>query len=273
MKSCESTGKTIEKAIENALLELNASREDVDIKILEEGGLFKKAKVLVTISDDCSEKYNKKQVEVSDDDDLELDVKSMFKDILSDEKQAEKEEKKIVKEIEKEEKKAEKEEIKKEKKLSQKISGTDFVKGLFEILANNFNVFKEEDEERILVKVEGGNSGDLIGYRGECLNAIQYIASVVENEFSGKRKRFVLDIENYRARREETLKALARRMESKVGKTGHAIKLEPMTANERRIIHTELQSSETVTTTSKGTEPNRYVVVLPKNSEIQEENE
>ncbi|MDY3659308.1 MAG: RNA-binding cell elongation regulator Jag/EloR [Eubacteriales bacterium] len=273
MKSCESTGKTIEKAIENALLELNASREDVDIKILEEGGLFKKAKVLVTISDDCSEKYNKKQVEVSDDDDLELDVKSMFKDILSDEKQAEKEEKKIVKEIEKEEKKAEKEEIKKEKKLSQKISGTDFVKGLFEILANNFDVFKEEDEERILVKVEGGNSGDLIGYRGECLNAIQYIASVVENEFSGKRKRFVLDIENYRARREETLKALARRMESKVGKTGHAIKLEPMTANERRIIHTELQSSETVTTTSKGTEPNRYVVVLPKNSEIQEENE
>ena len=83
MKSCEATGKTIEKAIENALLELNASREDVDIKILEEGGLFKKAKVLVTISDDCSEKYNKKQVEISDDEDLELDVKSMFKDILS----------------------------------------------------------------------------------------------------------------------------------------------------------------------------------------------
>lgn len=140
-----------------------------------------------------------------------------------------------------------------------------------DVISPNYNLFFEEDEEKIFVKVEGGNTGDLIGYRGECLNAIQYVASVVENEFSGKRKRFILDIENYRGKREETLKSLAHRMETRVEKSKKALKLEPMSANERRIIHTELQKSESVTTTSKGTEPNRYVVILPKDSAENEE--
>ena len=82
-----------------------------------------------------------------------------------------------------------------------------------------------------------------------------------------------MDIENYRGRREETLKALAHRMENKVSKTKRPMKLEPMTANERRIIHTELQKSETVTTTSKGTEPARYIVILPKREETSENEE
>ena len=128
----------------------------------------------------------------------------------------------------------------------------------------NHTLFSEETEDAVIVKIEGGNSGDLIGYRGECLNAIQYVASVVHNENSEKRKKFILDIENYKSRREETLIALAKRMESRVAKTNKSIKLEPMSANERRIIHTALQPSETVETTSKGTEPNRYVVILPK---------
>lgn len=267
MKSCEGVGKTIEKAIENALLELKAPREDVDIKILEQGGLFKKAKVLVTISEDCEEKYEKKsKVDLSQEDEV-LDVKSFFKNVETLRK-----EEKNVENLEKEEKIVEKEEKIQEKPLkkAEKVSGVDFLKGLLEVLGTNCQFYTEEDDEKIVVKIEGGNSGDLIGYRGECLNAIQYVASVVENEFSGKRKKFILDIENYKARREETLKALADRMESKVEKTGKAMKLEPMNANERRIIHTHLQNSKSVTTTSKGTEPNRYVVVLPKSLEENE---
>lgn len=266
MKSCEGIGKSIEKAIENALEQLNAKREDVDIKILEEGGIFKKAKVLVTISEDCEETYEKRREEIEETEEV-FDVKAMFKDV---ETLSSKEEKKAEKEQEKEEKKQAKKE-KKESKKENKVSGVDFLKGLLDVISPTYNLFCEEDEEKIFVKVEGGNTGDLIGYRGECLNAIQYVASVVENEFSGKRKRFILDIENYREKREETLKALAHRMESRVEKSGRSLKLEPMSANERRIIHTELQQSESVTTTSKGTEPNRYVIILPKEHQENEE--
>ena len=270
MKSCEGIGKSIEKAIDNALEQLNAKREDVDIKILEEGGLFKKAKVLVTISDDCEEEYEKRAKEIEEVEDEILDVKSFFKDVETLIKNEEKDAKKEEKQEKKEEKKQLKEE-KKANKKENKLSGVDFIKGLLDVISPNYNLFCEEDEEKILVKVEGGNTGDLIGYRGECLNAIQYVASVVENEFSGKRKRFILDIENYREKREETLKSLAHRMEARVEKSKKALKLEPMSANERRIIHTELQKSESVTTTSKGTEPNRYVVILPKDSAENEE--
>ena len=274
MKSCEGIGKTIEKAIENALLELKATREDVDIKIIDEGGLFKKAKVLVTISEECLDKYeNRKNISEDEENEEVLDVKAIFAEIPSLIKD-EKEEKKEIKEQEKQEKKDIKEKEKQEKKehkSKEKISGVEFIKGFLELFKTDYQVYCQESEEEIIVKVEGGNTGDLIGYRGECLNAIQYIASVVETEFSGKRKKFILDIENYRQKREETLKALAHRMENKVIKTKRPMKLEPMTANERRIIHTELQKSEYVTTTSKGTEPARYIVILPKNEE-QEEN-
>ena len=274
MKSCEGIGKTIEKAIENALLELKANREDVDIKILEEGGLFKKAKVLVTISQDSVEKYEKKSQSFEEIEEI-LDVKAIFADVPKlDEKKEIKEEKKEAKEEEKLQKKQEKEEIKKTKKQvkKEKISGIEFIKGFLSLFKTDYQIYCQETEDEIFVKVEGGNTGDLIGYRGECLNAIQFIASVVETEFSGKRKKFILDIENYRSKREETLKALAHRIENKVAKTKKSMKLEPMTANERRIIHTELQKSEVVTTTSKGTEPARFIVVLPK-EKAEEENQ
>src|SRR5690554_908482 len=101
MLSAEGTGRSIEKAIENALLELKAKREDVDIKILEEGGIFKKAKVLVTISEDSEEKYKKTEKERKDKvEEIEekLDVKAMFADFKKEES---KKEEKINKEVRK----------------------------------------------------------------------------------------------------------------------------------------------------------------------------
>jgi spoIIIJ-associated protein len=271
MLSVEGTGRTIEKAIESALTELKAKREDVDIKIIEEGGLFKKAKVLVTISEDSNEKYEKKVQKVSEESVEKLDVKAMFADLKTETKQEETK-KEIKKEVKTEEKKTE---IKTETKIEEKklasnkcnkdcLTGVEFIKGLLKELKISGNVLVEETPNEINVSIEGENSGDLIGYRGECLNAIQYIASILQNENTEARKRLVLDIEKYRARREESLKALALRMESKVLKINKSIKLEPMSANERRIIHTTLQESGKVTTISKGLEPNRFIVILPK---------
>lgn len=273
MLSVEGIGKNVEKAIENALLELKAPREDVDIKIIEEGGLFKKAKVLVTISEDCKEKYEKKEKiiqNIVDDEEEKLDIKAMFADLK-------KEEPKI--QPEKKDEKAEKIKEADEKeqrnliKRTDRLNGKEFIKGLLKELKIEANVFVQESEDAISVSIEGGNSGDLIGYRGECLNAIQYIASIIENGASQSRKKLVLDIEKYRERREESLKGLAHRMESKVLKTNKSIKLEPMCANERRIIHTTLQESDKVTTISKGIEPNRFIIVLPKRDKNFEESQ
>lgn len=282
MLSIEGVGRNIEKAIDNALLDLRAKREDVDIKILDEGGIFKKAKVLVTISEDCRDKYSKKSKVENPEDIEKIDVKAMFaelkkesendkisaKTLIIDKKQTkiERTEKTDRDKVNKNklEKKSQ-ENIKKEK-----VTAKDFIKGLFKEASIEGNVFVKEDKEKINISIEGGNSGDLIGHRGECLNAIQYISSIVENSNSETRKRVVVDIENYRSRREESLKGLANRIAKKVEKTNKSIKLEPMNANERRIIHSELHKSSLVSTISKGTEPNRFLIVMPKKEEVEE---
>ena len=266
------TRKNIEKAIVNALFELKAVRDDVDIKILEQGGLFKKARVLVTISEDAKEKYLRREqarnLEVEETinevidaaEELANSVEETFEEI---EKEITKEEKKELKEEQKELKKAEKEERKLAKK-SEKLNAEQFLEGFVKVsgCGNEVTALRTDDEVRIVIN--GDKSSDLIGYRGECMNALQYIASVIENENADKKTRVILDIENYRERREETLKALAHRMAKKVLKTGKSAKLEPMCANDRRIIHTELADVEGVSTISKGTEPNRYLIVIPE---------
>lgn len=247
----EATGKTIEKAIENALFELKAVREDVDIKILDQGGLFKKARVLVSISDDARDKYAKRE-EVR---------KEIIKEEVAVEKEEVLEETTAVEEEVKEEKKAVKE-SKKEAKKAEKLTAENFIEGFIKVSGCGEEIQAERREDEVVINIVGNKASDLIGYRGECLNALSYISSVIENENAQRKTRVILDIENYRAKREATLCGLADRMAKKVLKTGKSVKLEPMCANDRRIIHTALQNVEGVTTVSKGTEPNRYLVVM-----------
>ncbi|MBO4412824.1 MAG: Jag N-terminal domain-containing protein [Clostridia bacterium] len=256
----EATGKNIEKAIENALFELKAIRDDVDIKILDQGGLFKKARVLVSISEDAREKYIKKEqaktAEVENT--IEEATKEVFEEIKEIEKVAEEIVEETTKEIE---------EVEKEFALKENIDAEEFIRGLMQVsgCGEELVVLKEEGTTKI--EISGKNATNLIGFRGECMNAIQNIASAIENENAETKQRVILDIENYRSRREESLKALANRMYNKVKKTNKAVKLEPMSANDRRIIHTALSEFEDVDTISKGTEPNRYIVILPAGSE------
>ena len=273
----EATGKTIEKAIENALFELKAVREDVDIKILEQGGLFKKARVLVSISEDSRDKYAKREqvrkelvseeVEtVEETTDVVEEIAEETNETLEEVVEITKEEKKEIKEVEKQEKKERKELAKKEKK-QENISAEKFVEGFIEVSGCGEDMTALRDEEGVKIEITGNKASDLIGYRGECLNALQYIASVIENENSENRTRVMIDIENYRAKREETLKGLADRMAKKVLRTGKSVKLEPMCANDRRIIHTALQNVDGVSTVSKGSEPNRFLIILPSKEE------
>ncbi len=119
----------------------------------------------------------------------------------------------------------------------------------------------KEDEEAIKVDINGRDSGVIIGKRGETLDAIQYLTSLVVNRGEDEYKRVIIDVEKYRERRKNTLVSLARRMAEKVEKRRKNITLEPMNPYERRIIHSTLQAYSGVRTYSIGEEPNRKVVI------------
>lgn len=120
----------------------------------------------------------------------------------------------------------------------------------------------KEENELVKINLNGPNMGILIGHRGETLDAVQYLVSLVVNkDHEEEYKRVILDTENYRLKREETLKRLAGRLAFKVKSTGKYVKLEPMNPYERRIIHSALQNNEYVTTYSEGEEPFRRVVI------------
>lgn len=260
MLQAEGTGRTIEIAIENALLELKAPREDVDIKIINEGGLFKKAKVLVSISEDVKEKYQAKAKKVKEpkfEEKVEKEIKK------SEEKEVKKEIKTEAKKEKKTEKVEEKAEVKtvKAKKENKYVEPKEFLEGFFKALDKEVTIEVIEDEQNITYSVDGDNMGEIIGRRGECFYAISNIMKTLTPK---QDKRVLLDIANYKERREESLSSTARRLANKVAKSGRYIKLEPMNATERRVIHTALQNDDRVTTLSKGTDPKRYVIIFPK---------
>jgi len=122
----------------------------------------------------------------------------------------------------------------------------------------------EYREGLVVVSFIGENLGVLIGRRGETLNALQYLVNLFVNKTSNQHVRVVLDVENYRASREETLIALARKMAEKAIRTGRRVELEPMNPHERRIVHISLQGDNRVETISRGEEPYRRVIIIKK---------
>lgn len=266
MISVEAVGKTIEKAIENALLELKAPREDVDIKILSEGGIFKKAKVLVSISEDALPKYEKHKKFVKQEQEKEVseeakkETKKIVKEELKEEKKEEKEKIKIAKKEEKEVEKKEKE-AEKEEKTSKYCDPEEFLSELFKILGKEVEISTLEQEKYITYMVNGENLGEVIGHRGEGYYALNTLLKQVSKKGD---KKILLDIGAFKEKRAESLTQLAKRLANKVAKTGRFIKLDPMNPSDRRIVHTALQDDDRVTTLSKGSEPKRQVIIFPK---------
>lgn len=121
-------------------------------------------------------------------------------------------------------------------------------------------------EDSVNIDISGDMMGVVIGRRGDTLDALQYLASLVYNKDRDDYVRVNLDTENYRAKREETLVNLAKKIAGTVSRTGRSITLEPMNPNERRIIHSTLQGYDYINTYSIGEDPNRKIVVSSKNS-------
>ena len=267
-KSIEVSAKTIDKAIEEALETLGASYDEVDVEILQEAGFLKKAKVLVTV---------KNPVIMTD---TGVGVQNLSAEIPAEVKEDKpRAEKKVEKKEDTKKEKVEKKEVKAEKKVEKKEvqkaadgetpvkfeKTLQFVTKLVELLeVEGASIEGEVKEKSYDINITGENSGRIIGKGGEVMNAIQSIVSVIAIANSnGENRRVNVNIENYKERRLETLKALAIKKAEKVKESGRYIKLEPMNARDRAIIHSALQGIEGIRTYSTGKDPYRCLCIAP----------
>lgn len=204
-KSVVEKASSVELAVEKALGELGARREDVEIEILSKGGLFQKAEVRVTLRQTAA------------------------------------------------------------------AHAEEFVSGLLRAMGLSASAKASESDGEIVVEISGEDSGTAIGYRGEALDAIQFLTRTYLNQEKLGTGKVVVDCENYRAKRRETLVALAGRLAEKAYRTRRKVALEPMNPFERRIIHSALIDSEIAETHSEGEDSARHVVIVPKGVELRED--
>lgn len=141
---------------------------------------------------------------------------------------------------------------------------SDFLYTILNNMEVEADISISEDEENIIIDINGEDIGIIIGRRGETMDALQYLTSLVVNKGFEDYKRVILNVENYRQKREETLIKLANRLADKVIKYKKPVTLEPMNPYERRIIHSSLQGHKYVETYSTGEEPKRKVVIALK---------
>lgn len=157
--------------------------------------------------------------------------------------------------------------------LEQEKRARKFLEDVFAAMKIEVELHRLETEEGILFQLEGESLGILIGKHGQTLDALQYLTNLAANRgVAGERLHVQLDIEGYRARREETLTRLAGHLAEKACRIGQEIHLEPMNRHERKIIHMALQDSRKVSTYSAGNEPRRYVVIVPRRRRRAESN-
>ena len=255
------TAKTVDEAVREALTELNITRENAEIEVLDEG---QKGFLGLIGSKDATVKVWPKVDE----------TKSILNEIFNEDIEAEKSQDVVQNtddelEFEKEEISTDEvdmeEAIKTLDEENEEIlsAAREFISKILETLELENIVEMELEDNTLNVNVNGDENrlGILIGKRGVTLDSIQYILNLIVNKKSSRYIRVNLDSSGYRDKRKKTLENLAGKMANKVLKTGRSIKLEPMNSYERKIIHTALQDFEGVLTHSEGKDPFRKVVI------------
>lgn len=138
-----------------------------------------------------------------------------------------------------------------------------FLQSVAEKMGVTINIDVKKEGKQVLFSLSGDKIALLIGKRGQTLNSLQYLTQLVVNRFSDQYLNVILDAEDYRKRRNDTLVQLAERLAQKAIKTGRNVALEPMPSYERKVIHTALMDNRRVNTLSDGAEPHRHVVITP----------
>jgi len=230
MMMVEKTARTVEEAVQSALEELETEKDNVDIEILEQPtkGIF----------GILGSKNAKVRVTLNEKKTIEKSVK----------------------------KEIENKEIRITEYTLEKERARKFLREVLEAMDIKAEIRVKDINESLYINLSGPKMGMIIGRRGQTLDSLQYLVSLVVNK-DKERDSFVkviLDTEDYRRKREETLQRLAKRLADRARKTGKNIELEPMNPYERRIIHSTLQEVEGITTFSEGEEPYRKVIISNK---------
>ena len=285
MEYIEITGKTVDEAITNATIKLSVTSDKLDYVVVDKGnngflGIGKRPAVI--------------KVRVAENvDEFEQAVKGKVAETKTEDKpvvkkaEPKREDKPVVKKAEpkheevkaaapapKQEVKAEAVQTEEVERTSKKpVAGPNMEPAIKKFLGDvlgamgmnaEVKVVIDENDGSVDIELVGENMGVLIGKRGQTLDSLQYLVSLVANKEAEGYFRVKLDTENYRARRKETLESLARNIAYKVKRTRKPVSLEPMNPYERRIIHSALQNDRYVSTRSEGEEPFRHVVVYLK---------
>lgn len=258
MDYTEKWGVDIEEAVRLALLDLKCSRDEVEVTVLEEptkGFLGIGAKLAKVRVEKIKPAVEEKKPEPK----------------------AEKKEPKHKERKSKEKKTHEKksQESKEDKNVNLALDDVDedslkdvedhealtFLKDITDKMGLNLNFNAKAGDGIVYLEMNGQDSRTVIGKRGQTLDAIQYLTSLVVNKDKEKYVKVVVDAENYRAKRQKTLEQLANRLAAKVVKTRKYVRLEPMNPYERKVIHATLQKNPNITTRSEGEEPYRRVII------------
>ena len=284
MDYSEKWGVDVEEAVKLALMDLKCSRDEVEVTVLEQPskGFFgigsKLAKVRV-------EKKKTEEKEAADDiyDEAAINAAKSVSESAAEQKPKEKfKDKPHTKDHNKRNRKNKNRNEKKsgehkrdlaESSLNIEVvdksklqdveehEALDFLKDITEKMGLNLGFSVKAGDDVVYIEMDGKDSGTIIGKRGQTLDSIQYLTSLVINKDRDKYIKVVIDAENYRAKRQKTLEQLANRLAAKVVKTKKYVRLEPMNPYERKIIHATLQQNPDVSTRSEGEEPYRRVVI------------
>jgi len=236
-KTIEIEGKTIDEAIETACQEFGVPREKLNIEIISEGtsGLFglgsKKAKIkasLLTLDVDLELAYGKPEKPAREQT------------------------------VRKEEPRAPSPAVHDSAVRAQRL-----LEGILQRMSVNGRVTIQDAPDAILLVIEGNDNGLLIGKRGQTLDALQHLVNKAVNRQEKDRKQIIIDTEDYRRKREESLIALAEKLARKAKRTHKAVTLSNMNARERRIIHLALQGDESLITKSRGEGSHRKIIIQP----------
>ena len=283
MSAKEYTAKSVEEALEKALNEMMLTREDIHYEIVQQpskGFLgFGQKDAVVRVSKKDAAETKVEAVEVKDvKTEEKAEVKAeipvqeptpVVEVVVNDTEEQEAEvsfEEAFDADIDEETEESDVAVAKADKKElyeAAEAKGRAFLAKIFDEMKLDVVIDVKENGGYLVFDLQGENLGILIGRRGDTLDSLQFLLNLVINDKNNAKVKGIIDIENYRAKREETLIGLGHKLAAKARKTGQKVVLEPMNPQERRIIHMALQNDKRVTTYSEGEEPYRKVVIEP----------
>ena len=238
MRTIEVTSSDVEKATEKGLQMLETTIDNVFVNVIEKGSMLKKAKIEMTLFDNNEEKeeFLKNNKPKKQEVNVEVSNAPTPKKVNIP--------------------------YNKEDNAQAMKHAREFIEGFMGTYGVEAHIDAFERDEDVILSVTGNKMGNLIGFHGTGLDAIQTIMNAyVREQMPDYKRKVYLDIEHYRSKREDTLVSMAKRMAEKAIAYKRSVKLEPMNAYERRIIHNVLNGVEHIGTHSVGDEPNRYLVI------------